>query len=221
MKIIGRRWAKLSEVMDKNYVPQLNQSLNQQQGGSQMNQGQQNQLQSQVGAEMQSQQQSNIGGQPIMYGPGSNISQMQNQQPKMEQGGSNDLISQQYQKYYEQQQLEHQMQQYQSQQLNNNSGYNQNNMQNAPYGYNEQTNSYYPIPNNTNNSQNERVGGYTRYTHEYLLDNGQIVTTEQAYDLAMQGLIEGVSCSSNKGTKYIRSVGDGNMKNNLDDLPEF
>lgn len=215
MKIIGRRWAKLSEIMDKNYVPQLNTSLNQQQNVQQTNQAQQNQMNT------QNAQQGMMGSQSIMYGPGSNISQMQNQQPQMEQGVSNDLVNQQYQKYYQQQQLEQQMQQYQSQQLNNGSAYNENNMQNAPYSYNEQTNSYYPIPNSTNNSQNERVGGYTRYTHEYLLDNGQIVTTEQAYDLAMQGLIEGVSCSSNKGTKYIRSVGDGNMKNNLDDLPEF
>lgn len=215
MKIIGRRWAKLSEVMDKNYVPQLNASLNQQQNVQQMNQGQQNQMNN------QNPQQGTMSNQSIMYGPGSNIAQMQNQQPQMEQGVSNDLVNQQYQKYYQQQQLDQQIKQYQSQQLNNSSAYNENNMQNAPYGYNEQTNSYYPIPNSTNNSQNERVGGYTRYTHEYLLDNGQIVTTEQAYDLAMQGLIEGVSCSSNKGTKYIRSVGDGNMKNNLDDLPEF
>lgn len=215
MKIIGRRWAKLSEVMDKNYVPQLNASLNQQQNVQQMNQGQQNQMNN------QNPQQGTMSNQSIMYGPGSNIAQMQNQQPQMEQGVSNDLVNQQYQKYYQQQQLDQQIKQYQSQQLNNSSVYNENNMQNAPYGYNEQTNSYYPIPNSTNNSQNERVGGYTRYTHEYLLDNGQIVTTEQAYDLAMKGLIEGVSCSSNKGTKYIRSVGDGNMKNNLDDLPEF
>lgn len=215
MKIIGRRWAKLSEVMDKNYVPQLNASLNQQQNVQQMNQGQQNQMNN------QNPQQGTMSNQSIMYGPGSNIAQMQNQQPQMEQGVSNDLVNQQYQKYYQQKQLDQQIKQYQSQQLNNSSAYNENNMQNAPYGYNEQTNSYYPIPNSTNNSQNERVGGYTRYTHEYLLDNGQIVTTEQAYDLAMQGLIEGVSCSSNKGTKYIRSVGDGNMKNNLDDLPEF
>ena len=63
--------------------------------------------------------------------------------------------------------------------------------------------------------------GRTGYTHEYLLDNGQIINTTQAYDMAKRGEIEGVMCSSNKGTKYIRMVGDGNMYNNLDDLPEF
>lgn len=61
----------------------------------------------------------------------------------------------------------------------------------------------------------------TNYTHEYLLDNGQIINTAQAYDMAKQGYIEGVTCSTNKGTKYIRMIGDGNMHNNLDDLPEF
>lgn len=61
----------------------------------------------------------------------------------------------------------------------------------------------------------------TGWNYEYLLDNGQIVNTEQAYDMAMQGLLENIQCSTNKGVKYIKSLPDGNPDNDLQDLPSF
>lgn len=61
----------------------------------------------------------------------------------------------------------------------------------------------------------------TGWAYEYLLDNGQVITTEQAYDMAMQGLLENIQCSTNKGVKYVRSMPDGNPDNDLQDLPTF
>lgn len=83
-------------------------------------------------------------------------------------------------------------------------------------------NQYSELNNkNTNVVENENTKPRSSYTHEYLLDNGQIINVEQAYDMAKQGLIEGVTASTNQGVKYIRSVGDGDKTNNLVDLPEF
>lgn len=59
------------------------------------------------------------------------------------------------------------------------------------------------------------------YSYEYKLDNGEIISNEQAYEMALNNQIEGIIASHNKDTKYIKAYGDGNIKNNLDDLPEF
>lgn len=159
MRIIGRRWAKLSDVQRPDYIPRLNSNTNQYVQTQNQTTQVQNQLMSNYGL----------------------------------QGQSNGILQNN---------------------INYNSQYGQNYI--PQQFYNTNTNSQ---NNNLNNEQ--RSDDYTHYTHEYLLDNGQIVTTEQAYDLASQGLLEGVGCAVNKGTKYIRSINDGNPNNNLQDLPEF
>lgn len=62
----------------------------------------------------------------------------------------------------------------------------------------------------------------TGYTNQlFKLDNGQVITDEQAYDLASQGKLEGVLPVTNKGNKYVRAIADGNPDNNIDNLPTF
>ena len=88
-----------------------------------------------------------------------------------------------------------------------------------------------PMKNNMNYSNNNNYSnesgisaGTSRgngYTYEYMLDNGQVVTNEQAYQLALDGQLEGVMASHNKGTKYIRGIGDGREGNDMNDLPSF
>lgn len=73
--------------------------------------------------------------------------------------------------------------------------------------------------NNNNNQDNEYRGN--GYAYEYKLDNGDIVNNEQAYELALNGQLDGVMASHNKGTKYIRTIGDGKDGNDLNDLPNF
>jgi len=54
----------------------------------------------------------------------------------------------------------------------------------------------------------------------YELENGEIVSKEQAVLLAKQGNISGVSVStSKKGEEFLRSLPDQNKSNNLDSLP--
>ena len=54
----------------------------------------------------------------------------------------------------------------------------------------------------------------------YELENGDIVSKEQAVMLAKQGNISGVSTStSKKGEEFLRSLPDSNKSNNLDSLP--
>ena len=54
----------------------------------------------------------------------------------------------------------------------------------------------------------------------YELENGEIVSKEQAVLLAKQGNISGVSVStSKKGEEFLRSLPDQNKANNLDSLP--
>ncbi|WP_246577825.1 DUF3892 domain-containing protein [Clostridium psychrophilum] len=54
----------------------------------------------------------------------------------------------------------------------------------------------------------------------YELENGEIVSKEQAVLLAKQGNISGVSVStSQKGEEFLRSLPDQNKGNNLDSLP--
>ena len=62
----------------------------------------------------------------------------------------------------------------------------------------------------------------TNYSNQlFKLDNGQVVTDEEAYDLAKEGKLEGVVASTNKNNKYIRTIPDGDVSNNLDNLPTF
>ena len=54
----------------------------------------------------------------------------------------------------------------------------------------------------------------------YELENGEIVSKEQAVLLAKQGNISGVLVStSKKGEEFLRSLPDGDKTNNLDSLP--
>jgi hypothetical protein len=62
----------------------------------------------------------------------------------------------------------------------------------------------------------------TGYTNQlFKLDNGQIITDEEAYDWAKEGKLEGVVAVTNKGNKYVRGVADGDPNNNIDSLPTF
>lgn len=54
----------------------------------------------------------------------------------------------------------------------------------------------------------------------YELENGEIVSKEQAVLLAKQGNISGVSVStSKKGEEFLKSLPDQDKSNNLDNLP--
>ncbi|HEY8890060.1 MAG TPA: DUF3892 domain-containing protein [Clostridium sp.] len=54
----------------------------------------------------------------------------------------------------------------------------------------------------------------------YELENGEIISKDQAVLLAKQGNISGVSIgTSKKGEDFLRSLPDGDKANNLDSLP--
>ena len=57
--------------------------------------------------------------------------------------------------------------------------------------------------------------------YEYKLDDNNIIGEEEAYQMALEGKLEGITYSYNDNTKYIKAINDGNKNNNLDDLPEF
>lgn len=59
------------------------------------------------------------------------------------------------------------------------------------------------------------------YQFEYLLSDGRIMTNDECWELANAGKIKNVIGSHNHGRKYIRSVGDGKLENNLGNLPSF
>lgn len=59
------------------------------------------------------------------------------------------------------------------------------------------------------------------YEFEYLLSDGRIMSNDQCWELANAGKIKNVIGSHNHGRKYIRSVGDGKLENNLGNLPPF
>ena len=92
-----------------------------------------------------------------------------------------------------------------------NQEFNQNNHQ-----YFNQNNQQYQ--NNKRGELNERGNGYY---YEYLLDDGTIVSDTQAYEMAINGQLEGIMGSHNKGRNYIRTIGDGKDGNDLNDLPTF
>ena len=54
----------------------------------------------------------------------------------------------------------------------------------------------------------------------YQLENGEIVMKDQAIEMARQGAIQGVNvATSKKGEEFLRGIGDGNITNNLSNLP--
>lgn len=53
----------------------------------------------------------------------------------------------------------------------------------------------------------------------YQLDNSQIVSKQEAIELARSGGINNVGISNNQGTEYLKSLPDGDPSNNLDALP--
>lgn len=55
----------------------------------------------------------------------------------------------------------------------------------------------------------------------YQLNNSQIVSKEQAVNLARNGGIKNVGIASNKGSEYLKSIPDSDKNNNLDDLPSI
>lgn len=56
---------------------------------------------------------------------------------------------------------------------------------------------------------------------KYQLDNGDVIDKDQAIKMAEDGKIEGVSVVDRNGSKYLRSLLDGNENNNLQNLPEI
>ena len=57
--------------------------------------------------------------------------------------------------------------------------------------------------------------------YEYKLDDNNIISGKEAYQMTLEGKLEGITYSHNGNTKYIKAINDGNKNNNLDDLPEF
>lgn len=56
----------------------------------------------------------------------------------------------------------------------------------------------------------------------YKLDDGQVVSHDEAVDLVESGKLEGYNIATGKnGVKSIRSNPDGDITNNLDSLPNF
>lgn len=56
---------------------------------------------------------------------------------------------------------------------------------------------------------------------EVKLDNGTVMSRDQAVMAAERGEIEDVIPAYRDGTSYLRSVGDGDPSNNLKNLPSF
>lgn len=220
MKLIGRRWAKIDVITAPGYVPKLNDKIPNklQQGVNQMtyqtSPEQQQQIQQQLSSVNNVMQ-----GTPIPQNspPQQNYALPNTNNGNEYQNGipyANQVNNQQYPpEYFVQPGSKYQNAPVQNPQMQN------LNYQPAPINGQQVSQSY--NSNQTVVEPNKPVASRTGYTHEYLLENGQIINTTQAYDMAAQGLIEGVMCSSNRGTKYIRMIGDGNVYNNLDDLPEF
>ncbi len=53
----------------------------------------------------------------------------------------------------------------------------------------------------------------------YQLNNGQIVSKQEAISMARNGEIANVGISTNQGTEYLKSLPDQDPSNNLDALP--
>lgn len=55
----------------------------------------------------------------------------------------------------------------------------------------------------------------------YQMENGSILTKEEALRTAREGGIRGVGIAHNKGTEYLKSLPDDTESNNLDNLPSI
>ncbi len=53
----------------------------------------------------------------------------------------------------------------------------------------------------------------------YKLSDGSTLSKQQAVELAKNGGICNVAIASNSGTQYLKSIPDGNLDNNLSNLP--
>ena len=53
----------------------------------------------------------------------------------------------------------------------------------------------------------------------YKLSDGQVLSIEDAVELARQGGIRDVGIAMNEGTEYLKSLPDGDDNNNLSHLP--
>lgn len=230
MKLIGRRWAKIDTITAPGYVPKLNDKIpnNLQQGVNQMTY--QSSPENQQLVQQQLMNSGNVA--PNDNQPQTNQPQFNYVTPHSNSGNeyqngvpyANQGVTQQYPPEY----FVQPGSKYQNAPMQNMNVPNMNvpNMPQQPVQQVVPQQVQQPSSQQYNTTQNESqapkpITSRTGYTHEYLLENGQIINTTQAYDMAAQGLIEGVMCSSNRGTKYIRMIGDGNVYNNLDDLPEF
>ncbi len=81
-------------------------------------------------------------------------------------------------------------------------------------------NTFDSIPNTSSNAleivavqkSNSQISGYQ-------LSNGQIVSKNQALEMAKNGEIRNVGVATNQGNEYLRSLPDSTATNNLDNLP--
>ena len=59
------------------------------------------------------------------------------------------------------------------------------------------------------------------FTH-FKLDNGKVITANKAINMVKDNKLPGYNVASSKeGVEYIRANPDGDMSNNLDNLPTF
>lgn len=56
---------------------------------------------------------------------------------------------------------------------------------------------------------------------QYKLDDGSILSEEQAIAMVRQGFIEGYLVAQRNDVSYIRGIPDGDPMNNLASLPKF
>lgn len=79
--------------------------------------------------------------------------------------------------------------------------------------------------NKDNNSANTIVAVGKDSDNEivsYKLDNGEILSRDQAISMAKEGGLKGVSVAkSRKGEQYLRSLPDDDESNNLKNLPSI
>lgn len=79
--------------------------------------------------------------------------------------------------------------------------------------------------NRDNNSANSIVAVGKDSDNEivsYKLDNGEVLSRDQAISMAKEGGLKGVSVStSRKGEEYLRSLPDDDESNNLKNLPNI
>lgn len=56
----------------------------------------------------------------------------------------------------------------------------------------------------------------------YKLNNGRVIGREMAFQMALDKQLKGyIPAVSSTGESYIRSAADGDLSNNLQNLPEF